>query len=159
MLGCPPINPCLYNGKCVERPFGFTCQCEKPYFGNRCQFKRKRRTSTAKTSTNTRHIIFSTSSSSGDESSTGYNHLIARPSCNGMFICQNKGVCLDTFNGFKCQCLPQYTGLYCEFYIDYSPSYRIIQSSNSTIFTSTSSNSSVQYSSIQSSSSNSSAYS
>lgn len=40
ILGCPPINPCLNNGKCLEKPFGFTCLCNDQFEGNRCQFKK-----------------------------------------------------------------------------------------------------------------------
>jgi hypothetical protein len=41
MLGCPPVNACLHNGQCVERPFGFACICKEDYHGHRCQFKKK----------------------------------------------------------------------------------------------------------------------
>lgn len=42
------------------------------------------------------------------------NSILGSSSCNNEFSCYNKGVCLETLSGFKCQCLPQYTGIHCE---------------------------------------------
>ena len=66
ILGCPPINPCLYNGKCVDKPFGFSCVCPKAYFGNRCQFKKRRKT-TAKPTTTTTTIMNSSTTLSRNQ--------------------------------------------------------------------------------------------
>lgn len=152
ILGCPPINPCLYNGTCVEKPFGFTCICPKAYFGNRCQRKRKRKTtakitSSATTLATSLSNVFSNkttqSSLSLSNHTEGFNLLIStsktetneknliipKNSCNDKFICKNKGVCLETFNGFKCQCLPEFTGIYCEYFYEFSFIPRIINKS------------------------------
>ena len=112
MLGCPPVNACLHNGRCVEKPFGFACICEDEYYGHRCQFKKK--TTTLPYNYLTNHMI---DIHDADDSKRKY----PSNSCdNNKFECKNNGVCLVTQNGFQCQCLPTFTGINCElgkFYI------------------------------------------
>lgn len=153
ILGCPPINPCLYNGKCVDKPFGFACICTKAYYGNRCQFKRRRKTTTLSTttstttSTRTKQLLSFQNTTTSDvttpsskqrnnatattmwfssisasslppsisfETRVAANSILGSNSCSKEFSCENRGVCLETTNGFQCQCLPQFTGVHCE---------------------------------------------
>jgi hypothetical protein len=122
MLGCPPINPCLNDGICLPKPFGFSCVCKSPYTGNRCQEIKQTTlaTTTITTSTKrstTKSIIVLTNRFDPDliyaQEST--NNMIITNSCgNYDLVCRNNGICLETANGFKCQCLPQYMGKHCE---------------------------------------------
>lgn len=126
ILGCPPINPCLYDGKCVDKPFGFECICLRAYYGNRCQFKRRRKTTTRSifkissnnfltqyTTNTTMHFsVLGTTAKRVDQPKETF--ILGSSSCEGRFWCENRGVCLETTNGFQCQCLPHFTGLYCE---------------------------------------------
>lgn len=89
VIGCPPINPCLNNGHCVSKPFGFQCICPRKFTGIRCQLEKK---------IHTTHLT--------------KNHI--RDECLN-HQCKNKGVCLVTVRGVKCQCLPQFTGTFCQF--------------------------------------------
>jgi hypothetical protein len=109
MLGCPPINACLHNGKCVEKPFGFACICEEGYHGHRCQFKKKLTTLPSNYLTN--HVL-----EINDDGKGGFPMSICDES---KFKCKNNGVCIITQNGFQCQCLPNYTGIYCETEFDF----------------------------------------
>lgn len=115
MLGCPPINPCLNNGKCYERPFGFACLCPSGFHGNRCQYT----VTTLPSIILTNPMSMKTLEFEMFDSSHTHNSNID-PSCK--YICKNKGVCLKLSNsvdGFKCQCLPQFTGKYCELKFDF----------------------------------------
>ena len=105
VVGCPPVNPCLHGGKCVERPFGFACNCIKDYVGHRCQYKGSIPTSTRSPS----HILTNPNESIDDDRA-----LFPSNRCNDKFACKNNGVCLETMNGFKCMCLPEFTGPICE---------------------------------------------
>lgn len=42
------------------------------------------------------------------------NSIVGSTSCSKEFACENRGVCLETMNGFQCQCLPRFTGVHCE---------------------------------------------
>ncbi|RNA00791.1 endothelin-converting enzyme 1 isoform X2, partial [Brachionus plicatilis] len=91
VIGCPPINPCLNNGHCVSKPFGFQCICPRKFTGIRCQLEKKI-----------------------DHNKPVRNRT--RNECSiRKFQCKNKGVCLMTVRGVKCQCLPEYTGKFCQF--------------------------------------------
>lgn len=93
--GCPPVNPCLNDGVCVEKPLGFKCDCKGNFSGNRCQYK----------TTSTSHSALSTT----NEDTT------KKPQCQDKkHTCLNKGICIDTIYGPYCQCLPQYSGNFCE---------------------------------------------
>ena len=104
MLGCPPINACLHNGKCVDKPFGFACICQEEYHGHRCQFKRKLTTLPPNYLTNQILQI-------DDNGKSEYHSSVCDEK---RFKCKNNGVCIITQNGFQCQCLPNYTGVNCE---------------------------------------------
>lgn len=104
MLGCPPINACLHNGKCVDKPFGFACICQDEYHGHRCQFKRKLTTLPHNYLTNQIMEI-------DDNGKSEFHSSVCDEK---IFKCKNNGVCIITQNGFQCQCLPNYTGLNCE---------------------------------------------
>lgn len=90
-MGCPPVNPCLHDGICVEKPFGFKCNCKSLYTGNRCQDDLSK---TSKPPTTTSDIT--------------------KCFVDGKPLCLNDGICIDTINGIKCQCLPLFTGSFCE---------------------------------------------
>ncbi len=102
IVGCPPINPCLNDGKCIERSFGFSCICKEKYFGNRCQHSK------------TVLLPNSYLINQNEYEKIDYNLKAANNCGNNIFVCKNNGVCLETLNGFKCQCLPIFTGAYCE---------------------------------------------
>jgi hypothetical protein len=96
-LGCPPINPCLNEGVCMEKPFGFRCECKGNYTGNRCQYNLLKLSK----------VITTTATTTEDK--------VRKNRClGGGLTCLNKGICIDTINGIKCQCLPQYSGSKCE---------------------------------------------
>lgn len=91
VIGCPPINPCLNNGHCVSKPFGFECICPRKFTGIRCQLEK-----VAQPNRKIKNWV--------QDLCLTRNHQ-----------CKNKGVCLVTVKGVKCQCLPEFTGKFCEF--------------------------------------------
>lgn len=93
VLGCPPINPCLNNGHCIDKPFGFECICHHKFSGKRCEIEKKLSNLSPKVKTTKIH-----------------DQCLSRK-----YHCKNKGVCMTTVRGVKCQCLPDYTGIYCEY--------------------------------------------
>ncbi len=96
-IGCPPINPCLNDGQCVEKLHGFKCSCKTNFYGTRCQYKNNTQP------TQTTYVVQTTN-----------KHRLNR--CKDFAAnCLNHGICIDTIFGAKCQCLPQYTGSLCEF--------------------------------------------
>ena len=105
MLGCPPVNACLHGGKCVEKPFGFSCVCDDEYYGHRCQFRKRLTTLPYNYLTNQQIFEINDESKSNCDEHT--------------FSCKNNGVCIITQNGFQCQCLPNFTGAHCEIKFDF----------------------------------------
>jgi hypothetical protein len=90
-LKCPEINPCLNDGKCIAKTNRIKCKCQEGFSGNICQFDEA-------------NIIKDSRQS-----------LILTNTCEiNKNICKNNGQCLDTLNGYKCECTPNYTGRNCE---------------------------------------------
>ena len=87
---CPRQNPCLNDGQCIPQQNGIVCICKSDFTGERCQYRKPRPKLGIRT--------------------------IPKDICKtNKFVCSNNGLCVNTLKGYKCQCLPNFTGPSCEF--------------------------------------------
>lgn len=128
-------EPCMRHGECISRADGYECQCYARYSGKNCQIDG----GSACRTTPCKNNGVCEEDANGDfkckcmtgytgktcEIALGQDQLCVDGRCEANHSycasnpCENNGVCIDTPNGFVCDCSGSgYTGNMCQYNID-----------------------------------------
>ncbi|XP_077205134.1 sushi, nidogen and EGF-like domain-containing protein 1 isoform X3 [Paroedura picta] len=110
-------NPCLNGGQCMDLVDNYTCVCVAPFTGHRCETdpsacegRNCRNRQTCNYIRPGRYICTCSPGYYGNNCQFGGPRM---PSACISNPCQNEGTCLETSQGYVCECLEGYSGPDC----------------------------------------------